>query len=576
MKYADILRENSLLGDQFDGEKYNIRVLSNVTTNQLGEILEYASRVKGIYADVSFGDYDNIIQESGKSSDAGLTIIFWELCNYIDGLHYRAGLLSEEELAELEQKAMAEIGLVCNQLKDAPLVLFNRFSSMLFDYNQLQQSRLNLLVCRLNSYLERIAPVNVHLVDIEKTIATAGARNSFDARRYYSSKILYTIDFLQVYAAQVMPYILAANGAMKKALIFDCDNTLWGGVLGEDGFEHIRLSPDDPAGSIFSEVQGLALLLSRNHGVLLGLCSKNNASDVDRVLHEHPHILMQDDDIVIKKVDWNDKASNLKAISEELNIGLDSMVFIDDSPFEVNLIRERLPEVLTLQVPKKIHEYPILIREVMGLFFGLARTDEDLNKSRIYRQQEQRKSAQLNFNDIDDYLASLGLVVSVRIDEQAVASRLAQLSQKTNQFNLTTKRYTEADILKFISDPDVRVISISVSDKFGDNGIVGLCIVKLDRHAGIGEIDTLLMSCRVLGRNIEYIFLNIVIGMMQREGASGMNAAYEKTAKNEQVSDYYDRCGFERVETDSVTIHYLLDLNGFAPKEINYIEVKYG
>jgi FkbH-like protein len=573
MKYTDILSENSRLEKHLQDERYSIKVLSNIVVNQLDDILEYYSRRSSIPAVVSFGEYDNIVQDSIKLMDENLVIIFWELANLIDGLQYRSEILSNDDIRALEEKTFAEIKLVFDSLADIPLVLFNRFSSLVFSHNAITQNQLDILASRLNSRIEGVAGKNIHLVDTDKVIAMTGIQNCVDFRYYYLSKALYTVDFFQSYVKKVLPFIRSASGLIKKAIIFDCDNTLWKGVVAEDGFENIKLSSSDRVGAIFSEIQGLALSLKKNHGVILGLCSKNNLADVDKVLDEHPDMLIRNKDLVIKKINWNDKVSSLKEISHELNIGLDSIVFVDDSDFETELIKKSLPEITVLKVPSKVYEYPSMLRDNLGLFFSVSQSDEDQNKTQLYKQQAMRASEEKKIGNIDDYLSSLGLTLKVYIDDASRISRIAQISQKTNQFNLTTIRYTELEVTKLVSDDSVKVVSIGVSDKFGDNGITGLCVLKFDRNKKVAKIDTLLMSCRVLGRNIEYAFMDVIADLAIKENVMKIYATYMKTAKNEQVCDFYERCGLEIKDKTEALNRYVLDVNNYKRKNLKYIEV---
>lgn len=574
MKYSEILEANNHFKNLFlEKKKYSIHLVSNVVVNQLTEILEYYVRDKKIPGEVSVGNYDNIIQESHKKSDYNLFIIFWELSNYLDGLHYKADIMPKDQLLKLEEKIINEIEIVFKNLKNSSLVLFNKFSSLIFNYSSPAYSELNRMVKRLNGYIEKKKSNNIHFIDIDKVIAKVGISNSVDFRHYYSSKVFYTIDFYKAYSELILPHILAANGRKKKALILDCDNTLWKGIIGEDGFDKINLSLNDPIGKIFNEIQTLALALKKNQGVLLGLCSKNNSIDVDKVLKDHPDMIIKYDDLVIKKVNWNDKATNLKEISDELNIGLDSIVFIDDSDFEINLIKQKLPEVTSIKVPSKIYEYPELMRKVSSLFFDISKSAEDQNKTEMYKQQYQRKIAQNNSNNIEDYLSSLELKMKVFVDDEKFISRMAQMTQKTNQFNLTTIRYTEADLSRFVLDENFRVICISVADKFGDSGITGLCIVKLNRLQKSALIDTLLISCRVIGRNIEFAFVNKVIKILKQEGIINIQATYQKTIKNSQVSDFYEKCDFSLNEKTDNIKNYFINLKNYQQKVVKYIEV---
>ena len=358
----------------------------------------------------------------------------------------------------------------------------------------------------------------------------------------------------------------------KKALIFDCDNTLWKGILGEDGFDKIEMSSATKSGAVFAEVQAIALDLSKK-GVLIGICSKNNSSDVDEVIKSHMDMQLREKHIIIKKVNWSEKVNNLKEISEELNIGLDSLVFIDDSDFEVNLIRKYLPQVTVIKVPERLYDYPKILRRNIKLFYNLAITKEDSKKVEMYKQQSKRETTKKKYENIEDYLSSLDIKICILKNDSSIIPRISQMSQKTNQFNLTTKRYTEADIQNFMNDSNFDIFAISVSDKFGESGITGLSIIDYNYDSKTASIDTFLMSCRIIGRNIEYVFFDYIIDRIKEKGINTVKSKYIKTKKNEQVMDFYDRCSFNLIKSIKSEKKYTLDLIKHMPKEINYIEI---
>ena len=240
------------------------------------------------------------------------------------------------------------------------------------------------------------------------------------------------------------PYIRSATGRSKKALIFDCDNTLWKGILGEDGFTGIRMDAGSRDGGVFHEIQLMALALNRQ-GVILGICSKNNKEETDAVFRDHPDMLLREEHIAVNMSSWDDKVTGLRNIAEQLNIGLDSMVFVDDSSFEVEFVRENLPEVTVLQVPQRLYEYPSVLASAVPLFYQLSSTDEDKDKGEDDQGEHPGKEAEEGHTDLDAYLASLNLKVRVNVDDCSSIERLAQLTQKTNQFNLTTIRYTSTE-----------------------------------------------------------------------------------------------------------------------------------
>ena len=575
LKYSEILKINTKLGKKLKSNDYRISVLSNITINKIKEILEYVLRKENINANIKVGDYDNIVQDSLKYKDSSLVFVFWEICNLIDGLQYKIELFNNNDLDELLEKTKSEIDLVFKNLQKTSLVIFNKFSSLTFSNSNIRKNNLDRLADQLNQYLEKRIPENVRLVDLEKVIANVGVEKSLDLRYYYSSKALYTVDFFKEYSESVKPFIMSANGKAKKALIFDCDNTLWKGILGEDGFDNIEMSPKTKDGAIFYEIQNIAISLNKQ-GILLGLCSKNNPADVDEVINSHPDMQLRDEHITINKSNWSNKVTNLKEITQELNIGLDSLLFVDDSSFEVNLIREQLPEITVLQVPERLYNYPKMLRENIGLFYNLSFTAEDRKKIDMYKQQVKRETVKKGFTDIEDYLASLELKMNIYEDDKSIIPRMAQMSQKTNQFNLTTKRYTEGDIKNFIENDNSKVFAFSVSDKFGDSGVTGLCIIKIDKDNKNAFIDTFLMSCRIIGRNIEYAFMDYLINLIKNNGIKRVTAKYIKTHKNEQVKEFYEACSFSLLEFNNEFKYYELVVEKYELKKIKYIEVKNG
>ena len=364
---------------------------------------------------------------------------------------------------------------------------------------------------------------------------------------------------------------MAINGKSKKALIFDCDNTLWKGVLGEEGFNNIEMSSETKDGAIFKEVQSIGLSLV-NKGILIGLCSKNNANDVDEVLSNHKDMVLRDNHITIKKVNWSDKVSNLIEISKELNIGLDSIVFIDDSDFEINFIKEQLPQVTVLRVPDKLHNYPAMLRENLNLFYRPSNTAEDKGKTKMYKEQKQREDQKSKFSSLSDFLVSLKLKIKIFKNEKSLISRMSQMTQKTNQFNLTTKRYSETEIENFIKSKNSDVYAFSVDDKFGSSGVTGLCVLSNKKDQKI-QIDSFLMSCRIIGRNIEYVFIDYIIEQLKIDGFTSLTSKFISTIKNKQVLNFFENCNFDLINQNGSCKNYFLSLSKYKISEISYIEV---
>ena len=573
MKYSDIILANKKLENELSGNEYSVAVISNIVVNQLKEIFEYTIRSEGINTNCTFGNYDNILQDAERFQDRNLVVVFWELANLIDGLQYKADLFDKKKIDEFINKTKAELDLVMKILSNTSYVLINKFSSLLFNYNLINPNNFDYIADELNAYLLEIKPKNVSLIETDKIIAKTSIDQSVDLRFFYSSKALYTIEFFKNWSNYVLPIVKSLNGKTKKALILDCDNTLWRGILGEDGHDNILLSSNQIGGAPYEEVQSIAKALIKE-GIILGICSKNNLNDVEEVLNNHQWVTLKSEDFSIKRINWDDKVSNLINISKTLNIGLDSLVFIDDSDFEINFVKESLPEVTALQVPEKPFNYGQEVRNNLSLFYNVSKTDEDLERIKMYKEQVQREEAKSVYDNLEEFIKSLEISIEVHIDDSRIVPRMSQMTQKTNQFNLTTKRYTEADIQSFINDEHFSVIGISLSDKFGESGVTGLAIIKTDGDTA--EIDTFLMSCRIIGRRVEYRFFDYLVDRLVNRGIKRIFAEFRETKKNGQVQRFYDTVGFDVLEKTKESTKYVIETENYKPKQTININLKNG
>lgn len=574
LKYFEILARNAELKKTFSGKPYKIAILSNIITSQLNEILEYTLRSTGINAETLSGNYDNIVQDSHQCDEYHTVIIFWEAANIIEGGQYKINLMSVDEVNGIIDKVKLELELTLKNLNNIPLVLFNRFSSVAFTSSNLENNAFDHFCQVLNRFIDDYCAPNVRLIDLTQIFLQISLGHSLDFRYFYSSKNLYTVKFYQKYAAMIQPFIDSLQGRTKKALIFDCDNTLWNGILGEDGMGGIDMSPHSDKGSVFAEVQALALELNRK-GVLLGICSKNNFEDVDEVLSHHPDMQIIEHHLAIKKVNWEDKVINLQGIAHELNIGLDSLVFIDDSDFEIALVRERIPEVTVMKVPEKLYNYPSSIRAIAPLFHNVAKSKEDTERVDFYHQQQQREGTKKQFVSLEDYLQHLELKIKIYENPSHLVPRIAQLTQKTNQFNLTTKRYGETQIERSISDNSYKIWAFEVLDTFGTSGVTGVCISQYVNSKKI-IIDSFLMSCRIIGRNLEFAFFDFLINTLKEHGIDELEASYVPTPKNTLVAEFYDKLGFQLLSHREQEKRYQLKLQDYQPRNFSYITVLHG
>ena len=358
----------------------------------------------------------------------------------------------------------------------------------------------------------------------------------------------------------------------KKCLVLDLDNTLWGGILGEDGADGIKIGGDYP-GKAFYYWQQALLELSKT-GVILTICSKNNEQDVEELWKHNPFIVLRKEHFSAWRINWNDKASNIQELAKELNIGLDSMVFLDDNPAERLLVSQTLPMVAVPEFPSKPYELMPFFKHLVTTYFRVYTiTDEDRQKTAQYKANAQRAAARSQFVDMEAYLSSLDMRIDIIAANEFNISRIAQMTQKTNQFNLTTHRYTESEIKQLLVE-NWKIFCVSVSDRFGDNGITGAVFFK-PMSDNQFEIETLLLSCRILGKGIEQAFLSYCLNLLMQEGVQKIHASYLPTAKNSQVSDFYDRMGFTLTDIRNECKYYELPLHEAFPIKPYYkIEMK--
>ena len=573
LKYTEILKLNKALEGNIQSKPYEIGILSNVTVNSLKEILEYLCRINRLEPKIEFGNFDNIAQDSASLKDKDLNIIIYDVLNIVDQVSEFFEDLEDEKYNSLINKLFTEIDIIFENLRNTASVIFSSFSSLYYNYNNTNFSRIEIFVKELNSYVEKKKTSNVSIINIDKIFALVGFNQSIDYRFYHSSKAPYTFAFLKNYVSAIEPVILRNSGKLKKAIIFDCDNTLWKGVIGEDGIDGIDMSSTSNLGKFYHLVQRIAVFLSKR-GVIIGICSKNNENDVLEVFRNHRDIILKEEHIVIKKVNWDDKASNIREIASDLNVGLDSMIFVDDSNFEINLINEKVPEILTIQVPIVLSDYPDILLRNIYTYFNLVLNSDDARKTEMYKQQFERENNKITFNSIEDYLASLEIELTVVKNDKSYIPRIAQLTQKTNQFNLTTHRYTESQVEYFTSDNKHVVYAMFVKDKFGDNGLTGVCIVKEDENNSKNVIlDSFLMSCRIIGRNIEFVFIGYIIKELANKGYKTLGADYIQSSKNGLVENFYDKVGFNYIGNTNGTKKYELKIESFEIKNIDYIKL---
>jgi FkbH-like protein len=403
------------------------------------------------------------------------------------------------------------------------------------------------------------------LVDVAFAASGFGLDRWHDPRGWHSAKVPMALDALPLYADHVARVLGAAKGKARKCLVLDLDNTVWGGIIGDDGLEGIRIGQGNAQGEAHIAIQALALEL-RQRGVILAVCSKNEDANARLPFREHADMLLREEHIAAFVANWTDKATNLREIARMLNIGTDALVFLDDNPAERAIIRAELPEVAVPEVGDDASLYPGLLARA-GYFEAVSFGDEDRQRAEYYRANAERQGAAAIVTNLADYLASLEMVLTAQPFDAQGRARIAQLTNKSNQFNLTTRRYGEDDVAAFESDPDKFTLQVRLADKFGDNGMIS--VVMFDRHADAWECDTWLMSCRVLGRRVEEGVLAIVAEAALAAGASRLIGHYLPTPKNGLVELHFDKLGFAKTSTDADgATRWELDLASYVAPEL--------
>ncbi len=382
---------------------------------------------------------------------------------------------------------------------------------------------------------------NIYILPVKDVIADLGRSSFYSSKMWYVGSMPYSMKGLSALNDLILRYIRVTKGMHKKCIAVDLDNTLWGGVIGEDGVEGIQLS-NHKEGQRYYDTQKL-LKKMKDQGVMLAILSKNNVEDVEPV-YKHPDMVLHHDDFVAEVINWNPKSENIRQLAKDLNIGLDSFVFLDDNPAEREQMKAECPDVYVIDFPKDSSLLPETVEKAYNkCFFSLEVTGEDAKKTAMYRAETQQKNEMSSATSVEDFLKKLEMVMDIHFMKAEEEKRVTQLTNKTNQFNVTTKRYSEEEIHSLAYSDDSDIITVHMSDKYGDQGLVAVLILKYTGDEA--EIDTFLMSCRVMGRNAEIEIISKVKELLNKKGVSVVFATYLKTAKNAPVVELFEKLGFE-------------------------------
>jgi len=409
----------------------------------------------------------------------------------------------------------------------------------------------------LDDMVQRVGGV---LLDVAALAESVGLVNWHSSSAWNLAKFQFSEAFVPLYADYVCRTIAAMRGKSRRCLVLDLDNTLWGGVIGDDGLAGIQIAQGDATGEAFLDFQRYLLSL-RKAGVVLAVSSKNNDQTARLPFRQHPEMLLREEHFAVFQANWNDKPSNLMAISQQLSLGLESIVFVDDNPFERELVRRTLPQVAVPEMPEDPALYALTLSSA-GYFESISFSPEDSKRADFYQGNARRAALQLQVTDIESYLESLQMEIWFQPFEETGRKRITQLINKSNQFNLTTRRYTEAEVASFEASPDFFTMQVRLKDAFGDNGMISAVICRA--NSGLEwVIDTWLMSCRVLGRRVENMVLREILAHASERGIRYVRGLYLPTDRNSLVEHHYPNLGFSHVASHADgSTEWLLPVEG--------------
>lgn len=524
-----------------------IAILSNV--NMDITIKDLSNKYEVFKADGYGGWIQNLVNNDLYSYNPNAIFVI------LDGEEFFGNI---NTLKEAENEVEVYSNYIQDAVKDNPNISFfiSNFDIPCKRISVLKSNRNEMIF--ENCWYEKLRTLNdkynnIYIFDIKNLINNIGRKNFYSDKLWYLGGIKYTLDSQKIIEDEIIKCINALKGYRKKCLILDLDNTLWGGVVGEVGAKNISIS-DFNEGARYKDFQRRIKEL-KDTGVILAIASKNNLSDVKDVFYHNSDMVLKEEDFAAIKINWKSKVQNIREISDELNIGLDSFVFIDDNPVEREQVSSFLPEACVPDFPKdtsKLEQFAIGLYS--KYFFKLKILNEDLNKTQMYKQNKKRIQLKRSSKSLEEFLKQLNTVIKLWKAKYEDIPRISQLTQKTNQFNLTTKRYTESDIENLMSDNSYDIYVASVQDKFGDNGKVLVIILKINGKNAY--VDTFLMSCRVMERNIEFEVMRLIENMLANKGCNMIFSCYNATKKNKPVEGFYEKSGYILTETDDSTKKY--------------------
>lgn len=552
-----------------------LAILSTSTTVHLPPAIRIASLGRGLLAEIYEPAYGQFLQElsdpsSGLQRFAPTAVVFAHDPYSLFGANV-GDLTPTVRVAQKVDEIRAHWRRV-RSMSDAVIlqqVPFNPLPRLVGENERRHAASSSALIRLFQREIVAAADADgVDTVDLDYW----ASRNGIDA---WHSKALWHRSKQEVHPivtplyGDVIARVLAARfGKSAKCLVLDLDNTLWSGVVGDDGLEGIVIGQGSALGEAHLSLQHYAKQLSAR-GIVLAVCSKNDDSVARAVFERNPDMALNLSDISVFCANWDNKADNIRKIAAELNIGLDALVFVDDNPFERELIRRELPEVHVPELTEDASDYAAIIADG-GYFEAIAITAEDLAKTEQYRSNADRRALESTLTDLDSYLSALDMKLKAAPFDEIGLARIVQLINKTNQFNLTTRRYTEEEVRKLLDQPDVVTRQLRLTDRFGDNGVIGIIIGRLSEDGAL-DIETWLMSCRVLGRQVEQATLDVVVNAASRMHARSITGTFQASGRNNMVRDHFANLGFTPLFQNDDRSRWSLDISHYVAKPTHIV-----
>lgn len=571
LDYATLNREAKRLGSVSYPQQVRIAVLADCASQHLVSLMGVLFAKNDVSAEIYESEFDTIEQEI-TNPDSGLyqsqpqfiVLIHsvWALRNRFYG-----SALHLDSFIGNETSRMVHLWDTLHARSKAAIIQSNfvvPYERLYGNFDGEAGKSFSACVQKLNQKMASLAygRKNIFINDLDYLAGYVGRKHWFDEKMWIMAKALCAYEFLPLVGQNVADIVLSQLGFGVKCVVLDLDNTLWGGIIGDDGLERIRLGHLGD-GEAFESFQYFLKAL-KNRGILLAVVSKNNPENALLPFKKHPDMILKEEDIAVFIANWQNKAENIKQIKEILNIGYDSMVFLDDNPLERGTVKEQIPDLIVPELPEEPGQYVRAITE-LNLFEASVTSETDQDRTAMYRKEAERKLAEYQYSDPREYLKSLALKITLGRFDDFRLPRILQLMNRSNQFNLMTRRFNEAECREIIKNSESYFpLYAELKDKYGDNGLVAVVILKLELPKI--EIIEWLMSCRVLARGVEQCMMNYVFDFARQNGFSEVLGRYRKTAKNDMVKEFYGQFGFEKEMTAEIETCWKLAVRQYIPK----------